>query len=78
MFENTSYCLSQGRRSTAGGVGGAKCFSQDWYLSGPLVVLGQYHFNINHFNTGIHFYLKIWVQVEYFIDIRKDLWRSDD
>ncbi|MPC13405.1 hypothetical protein E2C01_006138 [Portunus trituberculatus] len=32
----------------------------------------------SHFSIGVHFYLEICVQLEYFIDIRKGLWRSKD
>ena len=33
---------------------------------------------LNPFNTGTHFYLEFWVQLDEFIDIRKTLWRSED
>ncbi|MPC68806.1 hypothetical protein E2C01_063016 [Portunus trituberculatus] len=33
---------------------------------------------INPISTGTHFYLKICVRLDNFIDIRKGLWRSED
>ncbi|MPC76291.1 hypothetical protein E2C01_070700 [Portunus trituberculatus] len=33
---------------------------------------------LNSFNTGIHFYIGIWVQLDHCLDIRKGLWRSED
>ncbi|MPD05942.1 hypothetical protein E2C01_101714 [Portunus trituberculatus] len=35
-----------------------------------------YYFNL--FSTRTHFYLEICVGLDYFIGIRKDLWRSED
>ncbi|MPC64216.1 hypothetical protein E2C01_058327 [Portunus trituberculatus] len=34
--------------------------------------------NINPFSTETHFCLEICVPLDYFIDIRKGLWRSED
>ncbi|MPC18823.1 hypothetical protein E2C01_011716 [Portunus trituberculatus] len=40
--------------------------------------ISQVHHTVNLFNTGTHFYLEICVQLDHFIDISKDLWRSED
>ena len=33
---------------------------------------------LNPFSTGIHLYHEFWVWLDYFIDIRMGLWRSED
>ncbi|MPC98034.1 hypothetical protein E2C01_093384 [Portunus trituberculatus] len=37
-----------------------------------------YYTDLTPFSTGTHFYLEISVRLNHFIDIRKDLYRSED